>query len=444
MKIHVRTLVRAISFSLAAVLVLSIFCLRKDRELVLLRERQLNEYRRSYWTLISSLESIESSLEKAAVCTSPELLALLSGDIWNKAETAEAALAELPVSSIDSSHTSDFLNRAGSYAYFLASAAGQGSSDPEIIRSSISDLHTSADSILGSLSALSPYIYEADFFDAFAAIEAGVPQPTSWHQGLLLLESAFPETPTLLYDGPFSEHLTTPSPFINRQPEVSLSEVRQNASHLFSVSPESVQTAGESDGVIPAYHFELAGKDLISLSYSRHGGRLLSLLREGEIGGSVLTNAEAISAAEDFLQRAGYSSLRHSYYQASSGVLYINFVAVENEILCYPDLIQVGISLVDGSPVYFDATGYLSNHRVRALSSPSLSQEEASASLADGLSIERVSLALIPTDGKKERLCYEFLCQQNDVRYLIYVHAETGKEEKIMILQENESGVLAS
>ena len=444
MKIHVRTLVRVISFSLAIVLVLSVFCLRKDRELILLRERQLNEYRRSYWTLISSLESIESSLEKAAVCTSPELLALLSGDIWNKAETAEAALAELPVSSIDSSHTSDFLNRAGSYAYFLASAAGQGSSDPETIRSSISELHTSADSILGSLSALSPYIYEADFFDVFAAAENEVPYPTSWRQGLLLLESAFPETPTLLYDGPFSEHLTTSSPFINRQPKIPLSEVRQNVASLFSVSPDSIQTAGESDGVIPAYHFELAGKNLISLSYSRHGGRLLSLLCDGDVGKSVLTNAEAISAAEDFLEKAGYTSLRHNYYQASSGVLYINFAAVENEILCYPDLIQVGISLADGSPVYFDATGYLSNHRDRALSDPALSREEAASSLADGLLVERVSLALIPTDGKSERLCYEFLCRKNDVRYLIYVHAETGKEEKIMILQENESGVLAS
>lgn len=443
MKIHVRTLVRAISFSLAAVLVLSVFCIQQERELSVYRRGQLNEYRRAYWTLVASLESIETSLEKAAVCTSPELLALLSGDIWNKSETAEAALAELPVTSAETAHTSDFLNRAGSYAYFLASAAGRGDSNPDDVRDSVSALHRSADAILGSLSALSPYIYEAGFFDAFAAAEEEA-QPTSWNQGLLLLESAFPETPTLLYDGPFSEHLTTKVPIVNREEPVGTEKLIQNAAKLLGISPDSFFHEGDSQGTIPACHLSVSGAATISLTYSIHGGHLLSLLRDGDVGSANLSTSEAISAAEDFLARAGYSSLRHSYHQMSSGVLYINFMAEEGNVTLYPDLIQVGISLADGTPVYFDATGYLSNHRIRSLPEPTISREEAEKALAEGLAAEKVSLALIPTDGKDERLCYEFLCRMNDIRYLIYIHAETGREEKILILQEDESGVLAS
>ncbi|MBR5868192.1 MAG: germination protein YpeB [Clostridia bacterium] len=442
MKIHIRTLVRTISFSLAAVLVLSVFCVQKERELSAYRQKQLNEYRRAYWTLVASLESIETSLEKAAVCTSPELLALLSGDIWNKSETAEAALAELPVTAAETAHTSDFLNRAGSYAYFLASAAGRGDSDPDDVRDVVSALHRSADTVLSSLSALSPYIYEAGFFDTLAATEEEV-QPTSWNQGLLLLESAFPETPTLLYDGPFSEHLTTKHPAVNQEQTVSPEELIQNAATLLGLSPDLILYEETRQGTIPTCHLSVSGASTISLTYSMHGGHLLSLLRDGDVSSASLSSSEAISAAQDFLTRAGYSALRHSYYQTSSGVLYINFMATEGDVTLYPDLIQVGISLADGTPVYFDATGYLSNHRTRSLPQPDLSRDEAENVLAEGLMVEQVSLALIPTDGKDERLCYEFLCHMNDVRYLIYIHAETGKEEKILILQENESGVLA-
>lgn len=442
MKIHVRTLVRAVSFSLAIALVLSVFCLQKQRELVSLREAQTTEYRKAYWTLIASLESIEASLEKASVCSSPELLALLSGDIWNKAETAEAALAELPVSSVETSHTSDFLNKTGSYAYYLASIAGRKSQPTSDVRDTVIALHRAADAISSSLSSLSPYIYETDFFDAFAAVDTGAVYPTSWGQGLVLLESAFPETPTLLYDGPFSEHLTASSPLINRSSEVPRPEVVERAAALFGVSPASLHMEEADHGTIPSYHFTLTGKATYSLRYSIHGGRLLSLLYDGPIGGATLDTSSAIASAEAFLSKAGYSSLRHSYFRQSCGVLYINFVAEDDGVILYPDLIQIGISLADGNPVYLDATGYLSNHKARTLLSPSISVEDAKAALVDGLFVENAALALIPTEGKDELLCYEFLCRQNDIRYLIYIHAETGTEEKILILQENESGTL--
>ena len=59
------------------------------------------------------------------------------------------------------------------------------------------------------------------------------------------------------------------------------------------------------------------------------------------------------------------------------------------------------------------------------------------------LSVEEVRLALIPSAGRYEKLCHEFLCSAEDEqKYIIYVNAESGEQEKILILLEDESGTL--
>lgn len=52
-------------------------------------------------------------------------------------------------------------------------------------------------------------------------------------------------------------------------------------------------------------------------------------------------------------------------------------------------------------------------------------------------------LALIPTDGLEEKLCYEFRCRaENGRNVLVYINAQTAEEEQILILVESKSGTL--
>ena len=52
-------------------------------------------------------------------------------------------------------------------------------------------------------------------------------------------------------------------------------------------------------------------------------------------------------------------------------------------------------------------------------------------------------LALIPTEGEYEVLCHEFKCQAEDGSHvLIYVNAENGRQERILLLLEDENGSL--
>ena len=63
--------------------------------------------------------------------------------------------------------------------------------------------------------------------------------------------------------------------------------------------------------------------------------------------------------------------------------------------------------------------------------------------LSPELDILSHRLALIPTGGEYEVLTHEFKCQSADGRHvLVYINAQTGQEEKILILLEDESGTL--
>ena len=59
------------------------------------------------------------------------------------------------------------------------------------------------------------------------------------------------------------------------------------------------------------------------------------------------------------------------------------------------------------------------------------------------LELMDVRLALIPTPGEQEVLCWECTCQTEEgTRCMVYINAKTGAEEKILLLQEDETGTL--
>ena len=87
---------------------------------------------------------------------------------------------------------------------------------------------------------------------------------------------------------------------------------------------------------------------------------------------------------------------------------------------------------------------YLSNHTQRTLEVPAVSVDDARAKVSPKLDVLREQLALIPTDGEYEVLCWEFVCEaENGQHYIVCINAATGAEQKILILLEDKNGTLA-
>ena len=62
--------------------------------------------------------------------------------------------------------------------------------------------------------------------------------------------------------------------------------------------------------------------------------------------------------------------------------------------------------------------------------------------LNNRLNIESQGLAVIPTEWQSEILCYEFKGEVQDTEFLVYINAENGREEDILVIKDTPNGIL--
>jgi germination protein YpeB len=259
------------------------------------------------------------------------------------------------------------------------------------------------------------------------------------------MESEFPELPALIYDGPFSESVMRSSPrFLEGLGMADAADAKGAAARFLSVDESELDDLGEMNGTIPCYCFSCcAGGGEYTVYVTKQGGRILSAICSRLPGRAQLSVEAGLDAADSFLRQQKIEGMERSYHMTEGGVLTVNYEYVQDGAMCYPDLIKVGIALDNGSIVSYDAQGYLSAHRERELPDPAVTLQDALSSVSPALTVRSHRMAVIPSAGGEERFCHELLCRSKDDRnYLVYVNAETGAQEKILILLEDESGTL--
>jgi germination protein YpeB len=158
---------------------------------------------------------------------------------------------------------------------------------------------------------------------------------------------------------------------------------------------------------------------------------------------SVLSTKDAVKLAAKFLEEKGFKSMKESYYVTDGNILTVNFAYTQDSVICYPDLIKISVALDTGNICGFESQGYVMNHHEREIPSEEVSEEEARKSVSKQLSVLTHDMTIIPTSGKNEVYCHEFKCENGDgQKYIVYINAATGAEEKILIVMETESGTL--
>jgi germination protein YpeB len=156
-----------------------------------------------------------------------------------------------------------------------------------------------------------------------------------------------------------------------------------------------------------------------------------------------LTLEECRQAAQQFLARRGYGMMEANHYQVYDGLAVIHFVAVQDGVLLYPDQVKVQIRMDTGSVVGIECRSYLTHHRPRGSLTPAVTEEEAQGMISDQLRLTgEGKLCLIPLNGQ-ELLCWQFAGEYEGERYLIYINAQTARQEEILKLVETEYGIQA-
>ena len=416
-----------------------------------------NQYNRAFHEVVGYIEDVEISLAKSMLVTNPRQMADISSEIWRKAAFAQANLGQLPISHIQLDKTSKFLSQVGDYTHSLSRKVIDNKPVEEKEFSQLEKLHNYSVQLGESLNKMQQELYSGRIKfgelkeqgrKIFARAEKNIAV-----KHMENIEKQFQEYPTLIYDGPFSDHVEqAEARLIKAQHEITRDEAKQIAvKFLGQDRAQNLEYSGEGNGQIKTYVFHVndgdeksrRNEDRILIEITKVGGHVLCILDNKIVQKVNLDIEKAKQKAAEFLKERGIENMEHNYYTINEGTATINFAYVQDGVVMYPDLVKVKISMDDGEVLGFESRGYVMAHdKNRQLPPVAISQEDAMAKLNPRLKIDSSRLALIPMESGREVLCHEFKGSFNDKSFLIYINAETGEEEQILVLLETPNGVL--
>lgn len=416
-----------------------------------LAQEMENQYVRSFHDMVDYVRDVDVLLKKSMLATDAGQLSSISSEIFMQAASAKACLSQLPTDNAHLGDTSKFLSQVGDYTSYLASKVINSGTVTDEEFDNLMQLSNHAAAVSNGLEEMQTSLYNENLslknvigLTAHASEDENEPEtePT----GLYKIEKEFQDYPTLIYDGPFSEHIEKMEPeALSGKAQFTQEEALEIARQFIGAErAENLVFTEEGTGTIPVYSFTANREDgsQISIDVTKQGGMVLWMLDSRMTDEEKLSVEDAVSAGMEFLQYHGYTGMKESYYEKTDGTVTINYAYVGRGVTMYSDLIKIKIALDDGAVVGFESRGYIMSHKERDIPSAGVSESEVRRRINRHLTIGQVKLAMIPLESKREVLCYECRGDFNGQNYLIYVNALSGKEEKILLLLESEEGVL--
>lgn len=426
--------------SICVVLILGVVTICQGAEIKNVKRQMQQGYTRSLSELTTYVDNININLAKSVAASDSRELSKLANKIYSSSSGAAAALSSLPVTDVTLSNTSKFLAQVGDYTYNLSLAHIDGGEISDEEYNTLLNLGRYAKSLSESLYGIQDSLFSGE--------GSGGGDNTVFAGEFEEIEQSFAEYPALIYDGPFSEHIqNASSSILGALSEISPDEAKERA--LSAVGDErrgDISESGEINGKIPSYVFNITpGNDKnrsISAEVTKNGGMLLWMLDTRIPQETRISVEEAVKKAYDFLSLLKISSMNDTYYEIKDNSVLINFAFGDGGILYYPDLVKVKVALDTGEILGVESHGYIMNHKVRQSGSFKFSDAEVLAAISPKINADSLKRCLIPTDGGGEIYCYEVHGGFDDYEFLIYLNAETLRQENILMLLVNENGTL--
>jgi len=442
------------SYTAAIIIVLSGFVYKNFTQAEFYRRRVENTYQHAFSELVTSLEGLESAMQKGLYATSPAMVNAICTEIYGKSEAAVMALGELPFGSNELEHTAAFVSKIGDYAFSLSRNAALGKKYTDDDRKNLASLSESATALSKNLTGLYARLndgaitmYNLKRSGEEASEDEDSLVPTSLSESFRKIEADFPEMPSLIYDGPFSAHISGMKPkLLEGKSYLSKKQAAEKAADFLGISEKKLTLSGTRNDEVPVYIFSADMGYGISrlIEITIQDGMVLNIVNSRHVRDAAMSDDDAAKIAEKYLKSHGYDSMTETYRYMADDAVTINYAYLQGDVICYPDLIKVRVAKDNGEIINFESLGYIMNHTERDFPEPAVSEENAEVNISDSLTVLSHSMAVIPTTGKNEKFCHEFKCKNEaGQHYIVYVNPETGDEESILILLESENGTLA-
>lgn len=435
-----RTFIRTVSFLCAAFLVASgmyvkeMFKTRKYRQII------ENNYAGAFDELSSNLNDISTNLIKISYVSAPKQMATYASEIYSQAQLAKGALYKLPTGENELSTVYKFLSQVGNYTLSVSKDVISGKDVTDKQRDELKSLSSAAKVITDVIEQSDIDYNNPEYW--VNEIEGKIEDTLSEKNlgsSLGELESNLSDYPTLIYDGPYSDHILNKTPIMTES-AVEISKEKALEVARKAAGKGKLAYTGMQNGKIDCYRF---ADDNATVTVSKKGGYVVYMRKSRNVGDNNTSYGKMLSKAQNYLEELGFENMVDTYYFTDSGICVINFAYLDGQTICYTDLIKVGVAVDNGEIMLIETGGYLTNHTLRAFESIETSPEAAEEVISKLLDVGGVSVALIPTDGGGEVRCYEFACKNEDGGdIMVYVNVKTLEVEQIFILLKTDGGTL--
>ena len=433
-----------------ALLIMGWFFLNQRNKYVIATE---NTYNLAFYELIDYISDMENYLAKSMISSSSELSAENLMHIWRQANLAQVYLSQLPISTNELSNTAKFLNQVSDYSHSLARKTIDGEDLTQEELDNLKSLYDYSVRLTDTLEQLSSDMNSGaiswgeltEDVDTTFAQQVDNLSATSFSN----IDENFGEYEGLIYDGAYSEHIESAEKKGLTGNDVTEEQARQKAiSFIGQDKAKDITFNGLiENGDFKVYDYSIKINDQdennpLTISVSQKGGHIVIANYNREIQEEKIQIEEANQIGKTFLQNLGIPDMEPTYYLKQGGAVTINYAYTQEGVTIYPDLIKLKIALDNGQVLGMETSGYLNNHTERNIKTPLVSREEAKDSLNKNLEITSQGLAIIPTEWKTEIFCYEFKGKINETDFLVYVNAETGEEENVLVIINTPNGIL--
>ena len=439
---HMLTLV----ITLVTIIVfMGIFIYKKQTEY---RQVMENQYNMAFFELVDYVGNVENFLAKSLISTTPEQGAEVLTNVWREANLASSYLAGIPISTNELSNTAKFLNQVSDYSYSLSRKNIYHEPLEQEDLDNLKKLHEYSVELENTLNQLS-----ADMMDgritwgeltkkgsvAFATEVSNISQDS-----FKSIEENFQRYEGLIYDGAYSEHITNEEKKGLTGEDMDEESAKQVALDLIGKDRTIESNGLITNGDIEVYDFFSRKNDdeTIHLAVSKKGGHIVLFNKNRNVETEMISQEKANEKGKEFLNAHGFPNMKETYYLKQSGIVTINYAYVQEDVVMYPDLIKLKVALDNGEVIGMETTGYLNSHHERELTEPQISKEEAKQTLNKNLEIMSEGLAVIPTEWRTELFCYEFKGKVEGKEFLVYINAENGREEDILVIINTPNGTL--
>lgn len=417
-----RKRIKIASFLVAVLVVLVGFIFKERTQRYEYQTRLDIIYESALAGLNENLENIRTGLKKCIYYTSASQLGEQARELSVSAQNAKNAISVLPAGEKELTSINRFLSHVGSYSSYIAAEVAEGKEFSAEQKENLQSLITAAEELFSAVNEASPN-YSVDI-DLSSKIEE--------------TEDMLTDYPTLIFDGPFSDHLLEgKSELLESLDEIDKDTATSIASKI--IGNTDALSVTEQTGAIEGYRFVSNGT---TVGITKKGGMVSFIRKYRQIGASQLSGKQCTEYAKDYLyQIFGNKNFEESYYQIQDGLCIINFAYKNGATVCYTDLVKVGVALDNGELIFYEADGYIMSHKPRTIATPSHTVDQARNKLSGDLTVIRTKQALIPSDGGYEVLCYEFLCEDKEKqKVMMYINASSLDEERLFLIEETDNG----